>query len=75
MILYYIVNCDTDHDLDEKIDFYITIMHYRAQFENLNGDNFWTTMEPVAKAVSKAKFNKLMIFIISYTSKQFHPYC
>ena len=49
----------TDIEIDalfEGIDFYTTIT--RAQFEELNGDLFRSTMEPVEKALRDAKFNK-----------------
>ena len=42
--------------LFEGIDFYTTIT--RAQFEELNGDLFRSTMEPVKKVLYDAKFNK-----------------
>ena len=42
--------------LFEGIDFYTTIT--RAQFEELNGDLFRSTMEPIEKALYDAKFNK-----------------
>ena len=42
--------------LFEGIDFYTTIT--RAQFEDLNGDLFRSTMEPLAKVLCDAKFDK-----------------
>ena len=42
--------------LYEGIDFYTTIT--RARFEELNGDLFRGTLEPVEKALRGAKFNK-----------------
>ena len=45
-IVLYIV-----HDLDEYVDFTLPSWT-RAQFEDLNGEDFWTKIEPVAKAVS-----------------------
>ena len=42
--------------LFEDIDFYATIT--RAQFKDLNGDLFRSTMEPLAKALCDAKFDK-----------------